>query len=110
MLRWNDEYIYYLWLRVEEENQLTPIVGHELIYISTAHTHPLAKCDSCWTRDSFIVVGWKCTARIVHDAAVVVAANEGSAGRTFLFKISISCSSIDILPIDSDILVPVPKK
>ena len=72
---------------------LTSIEGHELIDILLAHSCPLAKSAySHRRRDCLPTIAIdKSAAGIVHDAPVVVGANEGGASRIFLFKI-ILCS------------------
>ena len=93
-----------------EMDSLTSVEGHELIDILLAHSYPLAKSsDSHGRCDCLPTIAIdKRAAGIVHDAPIVVGANKGGASGIFLFKITL-CSRPDVLPIDSDILIPVTK-
>ena len=85
---------------------LTFIEAHELVDVLLAHSSPLPDRDSRGSCDRLQTIRGKSAPRVVHDAAVVIVANQGGAGRVLLCKV-VLCSRPDICPVDSDICVPI---
>ena len=85
---------------------LTFVEAHELVDILLAHSSPLSDRDSRGSCDRLQAIGGKPAPRVVHDAAVVIVANQCGAGWVFLCKV-VLCSCSDICPVDSDISVPI---
>ena len=85
---------------------LTFIEAHELVDVLLAHSCPLSDRDPRGSCDCLKTICRKSAARVVHDAAVVVVADQGGAGRVLLGKV-VLCPCPDICPVDSDICVPI---
>ena len=72
-------------------DSLTSIEGHELIDILLAHSYPLSKSSDSHRRCDCLptIAIDKRAAGIVHDAAVVVVADEGGARGTYLSEVAL---------------------
>ena len=84
---------------------LTFIEAHELVDVLLAHSSPLSDSETRRSCYGLKTIFRKSAARVVHDAAVVIVANQGGAGRVLLCKV-VLCSRPDICPVDSDVCVP----